>query len=174
MMNKNKAILTSIVIIAAMVIASCDSGSKDRELSKYISKIKSRPPRAIDAIPEYKPLPKFSFPEKIVRRNPFMPLVDTRDNSRLAPNLNRSKQPLEAYALDSLKFAGILKRGNLIWALVVDSAGKVNRVRVGNYMGKNYGKILRITNKTIELEETVRVGGLWKKKMTTINLNTKK
>ena len=174
MMKIYQLTLQGLFSIVVLLLASCSGSSKDKELAKYIKEVKSRPPRAIEPIPEYKPLPKFTFPENVKRRSPFKPAVDSRENQKLAPNLNRPKQPLEAYSLDSLKFVGILKRGNVIWALMADPTGKINRVRVGNYIGKNYGKILRITDKSIELEETFRVGGLWEKKVTTINLYTKK
>ncbi|HAU9855171.1 TPA: pilus assembly protein PilP, partial [Legionella pneumophila] len=52
--------------------------------------------------------------------------------------------------------------------------GQISRVRVGDYMGQNYGRIVLIKNDLIKLEETVQKSGTWEKQSTTINLDTGK
>jgi type IV pilus assembly protein PilP len=51
---------------------------------------------------------------------------------------------------------------------------QVSRVKVGNYMGQNYGRIIVINNELIKIEETIKNSGTWEKHSTTINLDTGK
>lgn len=75
--------------------------------------------------------------------------------------LNRRKEPLEAMPLDAMAMVGSLQKQGQPTALV-----KVDRllyqVRVGNYLGQNYGKIIRITENSIQLREIIQdVTGEW-------------
>ncbi|WP_058483009.1 pilus assembly protein PilP [Legionella spiritensis] len=159
-----------IPVLMTLALASCSS-SADSELSRYINKIKSRKARPIEPLPSFKPLPKFAYPDIDTRRSPFKPKEIKASEDKYAPNTNRSKQPLENYPLDSLKFVGILKQGPTIWALVSEPGGEIARVKPGDYMGQNYGKVISITNQLLKLEETVQIAGKWKKRITTININ---
>lgn len=159
------------VIIVSFFICACSSS--DDELSRYIHEIKSRPPmpRTIEPIPEFKPLAKFVFPVDDKRRSPFKPTQQVGQVDLNSPNMNRPKQPLEAFPLDALNFVGILKQGGSIWALISQPGELVTRVRVGDYMGKNFGRVMRITDNKVDIEETVQLGGKWEKKRFTLDLN---
>ena len=58
--------------------------------------------------------------------------------SGLKPDLNRPKEPLEAFPLESLKMVGVLQQKNTNFALIKADTG-LYRVKVGNYMGQNFG-----------------------------------
>ena len=85
--------------------------------------------------------------------------------------MKRPKQPLEAFPLDALKFVGILEQGPLIWALIKQPDGLISRVKPGDYMGQNYGQIVGIKEKIIQLDELVQLNGKWDKKRIVINLS---
>lgn len=159
------------VAITAIILCACSSA--EDELTHYIHAVKSRPPspRAIEPIPEFKPLEKFAFPEDDKRRSPFKPTQRAGQVDSNSPNTMRPKQPLEAFPLDSLKFVGILREGKSMWALISQPGGLVTPVRVGDYMGKNYGQIIHINENKIDIEETVQLGGRWEKKRISLNLN---
>jgi len=91
----------------------------------------------------------------------------------LAPDQNRPKMPLEKFPLDALKFVGTLKDGSMKWGLIAEPGGRIVRVKPGDYMGENYGKILQISDDALVLQETLKVSGRWEKKNTTIRLKTK-
>jgi type IV pilus assembly protein PilP len=58
---------------------------------------------------------------------------------------------------------GTLEQDNIVWALIKDSENKIHRVSAGNYVGKNDGRILRITEDKVELTEIVQDGpGAWR------------
>ena len=162
---------TFVLFLVAVLITACSGDNSD--LLRYINSIKSRPGAPIEPIPKFSPLPVFRFPENDTRRSPFKP-VEVKKASQLAPDQKRVKQPLESYPLDALTFVGILKEGNQLWALIRDPEKKVVAIKVGNYMGQNFGRVLSITSNEIKLEELIKNSGTWEKKITTINLNTSK
>lgn len=155
-----------------LLLCSC-SGDKS-DLIKYINDVKSRKAKPIEPIPQFAPLPFFDFPENDNRRNPFKPVDQKKRIDLNAPDQKRSKQPLEAFQLDALKFVGTLKEGSEIWALIKQPDGQIVRVRSGNYMGQNYGRIISINNDLIKIEETTKDSGKWEKHITTITLDTGK
>ena len=170
MINK-LGINASFFTLIALLCTACTGDNSD--LSSYINDVKSRPVTPIEAIPKFAPLPIFKFPENDDRRSPFKP-VEVKKMDQYAPDQKRLKQALEAYPLDGLKFVGILKQGNELWALILDPEKKVVPVKVGNYMGLNFGKIISIKSNEIKLEETTRNSGTWEKKITTIQLDAGK
>ncbi|WP_374316632.1 pilus assembly protein PilP [Aquabacterium sp.] len=82
-------------------------------------------------------------------------------NSAVSAELNRRKEPLEAYPLDSMTMVGSVNRKGAPYALVqVESL--LYQVKVGDYLGQNFGKILKITETEIELREIVQdAAGEW-------------
>ena len=158
-----------IALCLSILLISCSS--TEDELSHYIKQVKHRRNKAIDPIPEVKPWPKFVYPEQDLRRSPFQPVVNNQIDIS-SPDIKRPKQPLEAYALDALKFVGTLKQGNAVWGLIIKPDGIVTKVTIGSYMGKNYGRIIAINSDTIKLEETIQLSGHWEKRDITFSLYT--
>jgi len=73
----------------------------------------------------------------------------------IEPELNRRKQPLEAYPLDTMSMVGSLNRDGKLVALVkVDSL--LYQVRPGNYLGQNYGRVTRISETEVVMREIVQ------------------
>lgn len=57
---------------------------------------------------------------------------------------------------------GTLSKAGNIWGLVNDGEGRIHRVSVGDYLGKNYGKIVSIDQSEMKIQETVPDGkGDW-------------
>lgn len=169
--KKNKIYLLLIGILP-LFLTACSGDNSD--LFKYINEIKSRPGRPIEPIPKFAPLPIFKFPDNDNRRSPFKPVDIKKRTDLYAPDQKRVKQPLEAFPLDALKFVGILKQGSEIWALIKQPDSQITRIRIGDYMGQNYGRVVSIKLDEIKLEETIKNSGAWEKKMTTLNLDTGK
>jgi len=89
----------------------------------------------------------------------------------IAPELERRKEPLEAYPLDTMKMVGSIEKAGVATALLtVDNL--LYQVRVGHYLGQNYGKIVAITETGVELREIVQdSSGDWEERMTTLALD---
>ena len=78
---------------------------------------------------------------------------------RVYPNLSRQQQPLETYALEILSFKGSMRNqtGGIV-ALIQTPDGQIERVQVGNYMGSNHGRIVKITPTQIDVIEIIPDG----------------
>ncbi len=112
------------------------------------------------------------FQDSDTRRSPFQPIQRHQLADLITPNLQRTKQPLEAYPLEAIKFVGILKQNKNICALIAQPDGLVSQVKVGNYIGKNYGQIIQIKNDVIIIDETVQIAGRWEKRKRSIKLQS--
>jgi len=82
-------------------------------------------------------------------------------NSLLAAEVNRRKEPLEAYPLDSMSMVGsVTKLGRQHALLRVDNL--LYQVKQGDYLGQNYGKIIKISETDVSLREIVQdAAGEW-------------
>ena len=94
-------------------------------------------------------------------------------NSLLAAEINRRKEPLEAYPLDSMGMVGSVdKTGQRHALLRVDNL--LYQVKVGDHLGQNYGKITKIGETEIALREIVQdAAGEWVERTTTLQLQEK-
>jgi type IV pilus assembly protein PilP len=76
-------------------------------------------------------------------------------NAAVMAEFNRRKEPLEAFPLDAVRMVGSVNRKGAPYALVrVDTL--LYQVKVGDYLGQNYGKIMKITETEINLREIVQ------------------
>ena len=88
----------------------------------------------------------------------------------LRPDMNRPREPLEAYPLETLKYVGVMTRKNVSYALV-QADGALYQVRTGNYMGQNFGVVTRVSEAEIVLKELVQdPAGAWTEKESTLLL----
>ena len=80
------------------------------------------------------------------------------------------KQPLEAYPLDAIAYVGMLNKNNQPVALVrVDAL--LYQIRIGEFMGHNFGRVLSIDESQIALREVAQdAAGEWVERNTTLNL----
>ena len=91
-------------------------------------------------------------------------------NSLLAAELNRRREPLEAYPLDALTMVGSVVRSGRPYALL-SADNLLYQIKVGDYIGQNYGRITRITETEISLREIVQDAiGEWVERMSTLTL----
>jgi type IV pilus assembly protein PilP len=91
-------------------------------------------------------------------------------SSLLARQLNRRKEPLEAFPLDSMSMVGsVTKQGQPHALLRVDAL--LYQVKVGDHIGQNYGQITRISETEVTLQETVEdAAGEWIQRPATLQL----
>ncbi|MGZ4976333.1 MAG: pilus assembly protein PilP [Methylobacter sp.] len=155
----------SLAVVICWVLVTLLTGCSNddfSDLTRYISEVKARPKEAIKPLPEIKVIEPFMFkPDGL--RDPFKSLEQPEQNentdvsagSGIKPDTTRRKEELEAFSLDDLKMVGTVNMKSSLWGLVKASDGTIYRVKVGNYVGKNYGKIIRIVSDKIELMEIV-------------------
>lgn len=91
-------------------------------------------------------------------------------NSGVQPNLDRPRELLEAYSLESIKMVGTINKDGL-WALMEAPDDVVHRITVGNYMGTNHGQVIGVSDQRIDLIEIVPDGlGGWEKRESFLTL----
>ena len=161
------------ILASAALLALAGCSSEMDELKQFVRESEKGLPRRIEPLPPVKPFEPFTY-EGFDLPDPFKPrkLTDRKDGGGggLAPDLNRRKEPLEAFPLEQLKMVGTLTQGNDTYALV--RADKtLYRVKKGNYIGQNFGLITDVTDGEIKLKEIVQdSAGDWAERQSVLPL----
>ena len=129
-----------------------------------MAEVKNRPKGRIEPPPEFKVYKAFSYSAAALR-SPFERPVEVelaavpQKRSNVKPDFNRPKEVLEQYGIDSLSMVGTLMRpGGSLYALVQDPDSGLHRVKEGNYVGRNFGKVTTITPNKLDVIEIVSDG----------------
>ncbi len=154
------------LLLAAMVLTMAGCAGEQDDLDRYIADVKSRPPTPIDPIPPVRTYTPYEY-QGLLGRDPFRQSTSEGSDDVASdttgtgprPDLQRPKEYLERFELDTLEMVGTFKKGTSDWALVRDPDGVVHRVSVGNYLGKNYGRVLAINANQVDLSEFISNGG---------------
>jgi type IV pilus assembly protein PilP len=141
---------------ALLLLGGCSS--EIDELKQFVRESDKGLPRKVEPLPAVKPFEPFTY-EGFDLPDPFKPrkLSAPKEGAGggIAPDLNRRKEPLEAFPLEQLKMVGTLSQGKDTYALV--RADKtLYRVKKGNYMGQNFGLITDVNDVEIKLKEIVQ------------------
>ena len=145
-------------LLGSVGLVGCSENSRRAELKQYISGIKAKAIRQIEPLPEVRPYESFTYNAGDLR-SPFIPPTLRTQFSALPignglrPDVDRRREPLEMFPLDSLRMIGTLEKNKKRWAVVKDTDGTVYRITKGNYVGQNYGKIEKITEEGVALKE---------------------
>lgn len=163
-------------VIGALAISGC--GGDKRDLEQWVAETLARPPGPIEPIPEIR-TPEPVVYEAYELRDPFMrgrsqpaESEQAAETSGPRPDPDRRRQYLERFPLDSLDMVGTIELDEQSFGLVSDVEGTIHRVREGNYMGQNHGRILRVTPVAIEIMELVPDGaGGWMEREARLTLS---
>ncbi len=158
-----------VVAVATILVLLSACDKKQDDLSRYIAEVKARPATPIPPIPAVRTYTPYEY-EGLTGRDPFRqsttegsdeePVEGPATGPR--PDLQRTREYLERFELDTLKMVGTFSKELSEWALVRDVDGTVHRVAIGNYLGKNHGKISAISPDEVELSEFISDGvGGW-------------
>jgi type IV pilus assembly protein PilP len=160
-----------LVPAALLLVAGCSS--EIDELKAFVRDSDKGIPRRVEPLPAVKPFEPFAY-EGFDLPDPFKPrkLSAPKEGGGggIAPDLNRRKEPLEAFPLEQLKMVGTLSQNKETYALV--RADKtLYRVKKGNYMGQNFGLITDVTESEIKLKEIVQdSAGDWAERQSVLPL----
>lgn len=172
------------LVVALILVSGCVSSDKS-DLDLWRDEVLARPGGRIEPLPEFKPYEAYAYKSASEGlRDPFQAFyqrradVDTKvdENAGLTSAMereirNRNREELEKYELDSLRMVGTMTNDGNNWGVIADPDGNVTRVRVGNYMGRNIGKIVNIFEDRIELREIIQNNqGRWEERKAAIAL----
>jgi type IV pilus assembly protein PilP len=161
-----QSLLLSLAIIIGLT--ACVQQDPLTDLKAYVNEQDSRPQGAIPPPPEFIP-PDFVSYTVSGERSPFeiprpIELIQEEraaPKSNVKPDLDRVKEYLETFRIENISMVGTLNgldEQPVLWALVKDGQGEVHRVQVGNYLGRNFGRIIDISETQIDLIEIVPSG----------------
>lgn len=146
-------LLRCLLLVGVAALGACSS---DDDLQQYIAQVKARKSSKIEPIPQMKQYEAFTYVAGD-RREPFTPSVPSNSGG-IRPDMNRNREPLEEFPLDALKMVGVIDYNKTQYAMVKAPDGVIHRVTVGNYMGQNFGKITKISESEVDLDEIVPDG----------------
>jgi len=135
-----------LLLVILMVSVTACSGDDMRDLDAFMAEKRARPGGVIEPIPTFKAYEAFAYAATTMR-SPFDRPVEVRQvaklNARSAvkPDPDRPREFLEQFTLDSLQMVGRLERGNGVWVLIRDPNGGIHRVKPGNFLGRDHGKV---------------------------------
>jgi|SRR5688572_710015 type IV pilus assembly protein PilP len=172
--------MRKLLVSAGMVLLAACGGEEQGELRQELTAMTKDLRGKVDPLPQvrsYEPVPYKG--ESMI--DPFVPgrIViaavtggsGTGGGGGVQPDMNRPKEPLEAFPLDAITMVGTLAQNKDMYALV-RAGTNLFRVKKGNYMGQNFGLITAIEESQINLKEVVQdSGGDWVERSTTLQMS---
>lgn len=144
----------TLLLLSLLILAGC-SGEKEDDLDRWMKERKSQVKGKIEPLPELKKYQPFIYNADSSLHDPFKArkAADSGAGGGLQPDLKRPKEPLESFPLESLKFVGYLEQGKKGVALIAAPDKTVYQVRIGNYMGQNYGLVTALSKDEVAVKE---------------------
>jgi len=155
------------MIIPLMILLSgCFSDTTD--LQQHIETVKATATADIEPMPLIQEFNHYNYGSGQMRSPFILPKPESiqqriqQTSDCLSPDSNRRRQPLEKFALDTLRMKGILGGQSIMWALVEASDKTIHRVGVGSYLGLFHGRVTTVNYEQIKIVELIPDGsGCW-------------
>ncbi|WP_433738292.1 pilus assembly protein PilP [Pseudomonas putida] len=164
----------SLVAVLA-VLTGCGSGDDFSDLDAYMNEMLLRAPGKIEPTPTFRSYPTFTYNAASLR-SPFSQQVrvdlagQKRGSRNVKPDPYRAKQFLEGFNIEQFEMVGTISNATGFFALL-RGAGGVHRLKVGDYLGRNEGRIVAINASQVDVVEIVPDGeGAWLERPRTIPL----
>ncbi|MET0774819.1 MAG: pilus assembly protein PilP [Pseudomonas mandelii] len=171
-MNPIRCVLM-VVLLAGL--AGCGDGNDVGDLDAFMNEVRLRPPGKIEPTPTFRSYPTFTYNAANLR-SPFSRQVrvdlagQKRGSRNVKPDTNRAKQYLEGFNIEQFEMVGTISNATGSFALL-RGAGGVHRLKVGDYLGRNDGRIVAISGSQVDVVEIVPDGqGAWLERPRTIPL----
>lgn len=160
-----------LICMFSVSLIACDGGDGD-DLDKFMRDAANDMRPKIKPLPDVKPYLALQYNADGILSDPFRSRKAASKIGALQPNLNRPKEPMEAYPLESIKYVGLLSKSKLTYALLKTPDNGVQQVKVGNYVGQNLGRVTQITDSEVILKEIVQddLSGDWIERISNLAL----
>lgn len=149
--------ISALALLLSLVLTAC-GGSEHQDLKQWMTESSKNMRGRVQPIPEIKAFPIVSYDAGDLM-DPFNPakiIPERRAGAGgLQPDFDRPREPLEAYPLETLKMVGVVRDKGVPHALI-QVAGKVYQVKVGNHMGQDFGVVTAITDSEVKIKELVQ------------------
>jgi type IV pilus assembly protein PilP len=165
---------------AAVLLAGCGA-SDETELRQWMTTVKQSTRVTTQPVPPPKEFTPFVYdsggavepfdPQKILMAVARQQQARA-SASAVKPDLERRREVLEGFPLDQIRMVGMMRQGGINVALL-ETNGATHMVRVGNYLGQNFGVVTRITETELQLKEIVQdAAGEWVERPAKLELQT--
>jgi len=162
------------ITVAALLLSGC--GGQLSDLEQFVKESGEGLRGRVEPIPEVRQFEPFAY-NAFDLPDPFKPrktVADTRGGTGGGPrpDLNRRKEALEAFPLESLQMVGTLEQKQVRFALIKTPDNNLYRVKSGNYLGQNFGVVTSISESTVTLKEVIQdsSSGSWTERTSSLQL----
>lgn len=166
--------VSGLVVVGALLLGGC-GGNDFSDLQAFMEETRARPSGKIEPLPRFKPYEAFTYSASSLR-SPFQPPVRIdltqrqKGSQDIKPDENRVRQFLEGFNIEGFEMVGVLSNSQGMQALI-RGAGSVHRVKVGDYLGRNHGRVTSIEEGRVDVVEIVPDGeGGWLERPRTLSL----
>ena len=169
---------TMVPALLALLLAGC--GDSDvREVHTWMNETRAQTKPSVKPLPESKEFVPYAY-NQAQAPDPFGadklagPGALAAEPNAAQPDLNRPREALEAYPLDTMRMVGMMQKGGVSSALV-QIERSVYRVRAGQRLGQNLGQVTRVTPAAVEIREMVQdAAGDWVERISKLELQESK
>jgi type IV pilus assembly protein PilP len=166
-----------ILALACVVMLAACEGEQHSDLKNELNDLTKDLRGRVDPLPQvrpYEPVPYQAEGEVDPFRHDRIEVAATPGGPAKVggkqPDLDRPREPLESFPLESIQMVGSLTQGGESFGLV-KAGPNLYRVRKGNYMGQNFGVITGIDEVQISLKELIQEGsGEWIERSSSLQL----
>jgi type IV pilus assembly protein PilP len=163
-----KRLATLLIVLG---LTGCGGGGME-DLQTFVAETGKDMQGKIEPLPQVKVYEPFTY-NAFDLPDPFKPrkLSTGGGGGGMQPDLNRPKEPLEAYSLETLKMVGMLSKQGVVHAVIKTPDNTIYHVKKGNYAGQNFGVITQISDGEVSLREIVQdSAGDWSERTSTLLL----
>lgn len=162
--------LIFIVLLGSLLVAC--GGEQGDDLDKFMATAANDMGKGVEPLPEVLPYSPLQYNADGTLSDPFRARKAASKSGALQPNVDRPKEALEAFPLESLKYVGSMSKNKLTYALIRTPDNTIQQVKTGNYIGPNFGLVTQINESDIVVKEIIQddLTGDWVERNASINL----
>lgn len=163
-----------LIALTCLALSAC-SGEQHSDLRDFVKASDSMPRGRIPPLPEVRPYEPFEYAAYDLV-DPFVPRKIEPPKGAgipggLQPPPGHRKGPLEAFPLENLRMVGTLQQKKSVYALIMTPDKNLHRIKTGDYIGQNFGRVIDISESALKLKELVQdSGNEWKEEERTLLL----
>ena len=164
------------IALASLSLAGCTDDVS--EVQGWMDETRANTPRRTGKIPEPKRFVPFRY-EARTDIDPFsnaklqvaLARFSDRNKGGITPDLNRRREPLESFPLDTIRLVGHLNRASTGPVALLEADKVIFQVKVGSYLGQHFGRVTKISETEVALKELVQdAAGDWVERDTSLAL----
>ena len=176
----HRVIAVTAIALASLGLAGCTDDVS--EIQGWMDETRASTPRRTGKIPEPKRFVPFRY-EVRTDIDPFsnaklqvaLARFSDRNKGGITPDLNRRREPLEAFPLDTIRLVGHLNRVSTGPVALLEADKVIFQVKVGSYLGQHFGRVTKISETEVALKELVQdAAGDWVERDTSLALQEAK